>query len=66
VTFIGSMVAKNTVVGLDPTASTDRRVVEARILLDDNARARRLINLQVTAFIPAKAVAADERAVAER
>ncbi|HWB08439.1 MAG TPA: HlyD family efflux transporter periplasmic adaptor subunit [Pirellulales bacterium] len=67
VTFIGSMVAKNTVTGLDPTANTDRRVVEARILLDDNRQARRLINLQVTAFIPAKAPAtADERAVAGR
>ena len=67
VTFIGSMVAKNTVTGLDPTANTDRRVVEARILLDDNREARRLINLQVTAFIPAKASpAADERAVAGR
>jgi HlyD family secretion protein len=67
VTFIGSMVAKNTVTGLDPTANTDRRVVEARILLDDNREARRLINLQVTAFIPAKAsAAADERAVAGR
>jgi HlyD family secretion protein len=67
VTFIGSMVAKNTVTGLDPTANTDRRVVEARILLDDNRQARRLINLQVTAFIPAKAsAAADERAVAGR
>jgi HlyD family secretion protein len=67
VTFIGSMVAKNAVTGLDPTANTDRRVVEARILLDDNRQARRLINLQVTAFIPAKASgAADERAVAGR
>jgi HlyD family secretion protein len=66
VTFIGSMVAKNTVIGLDPTASTDRRVVEARILLDDNHAARRLINLQVTAYIPAKAATADEGAVAER
>jgi HlyD family secretion protein len=66
VTFIGSMVAKNAVTGLDPTANTDRRVVEARILLDDNRQARRLINLQVTAFIPARASAADERAVAGR
>lgn len=66
VTFIGSMVAKNTVIGLDPTASTDRRVVETRILLDENKIARRLINLQVTAFIPAKAPAVDEHAVAER
>ena len=65
VTYIGNMVAKNTVVGLDPTASTDRRVVEARILLDDNQAARHLINLQVTAYIPARATpASDEGAVA--
>ncbi|HQU43910.1 MAG TPA: efflux RND transporter periplasmic adaptor subunit [Pirellulales bacterium] len=51
VVYIGSMVAKNTVVSLDPTQSTDRRIVDARILLDDNPEARLLINLQVTARI---------------
>lgn len=65
VTYVGSMVAKNTVVGLDPTASTDRRVVEARILLDENQAAGRLINLQVTAYIPARAApSAGDSAVA--
>ncbi|HVA47825.1 MAG TPA: efflux RND transporter periplasmic adaptor subunit [Pirellulales bacterium] len=51
VTYIGSMVAKNTVISLDPTQSTDRRIVDARILLDDDPEARLLINLQVTARI---------------
>ncbi|MGH7136666.1 MAG: efflux RND transporter periplasmic adaptor subunit, partial [Pirellulales bacterium] len=34
VTAIGQIVAKNTVIGLDPTESTDKRVVEVRIVLD--------------------------------
>lgn len=51
VTYIGSMVARNSVVALDPTQSTDRRIVDARIALDDNPAARPLINLQVTARI---------------
>lgn len=53
VAHVGTMVAKNTVVGLSPTASTDLRVVEARIALDPSNEARRLINLQVTAYLPA-------------
>jgi HlyD family secretion protein len=44
---IGSTVAKNDVMSVDPTASTDARVVEALIRLDDAERASRLINLQV-------------------
>ena len=55
VVYVGTMVAKNTVVGLSPTASTDLRVVEARIALDPSDDARRLINLQVTAYLPASA-----------
>jgi HlyD family secretion protein len=55
VAHVGTMVAKNTVVGLSPTASTDLRVVEARIALDSADDARRLINLQVTAYLPAAA-----------
>lgn len=51
VIYIGGMVAKNSVVSLDPTESTDRRIVDARIALDDNPEARLLINLQVTARI---------------
>ena len=64
VTYIGNMVAKNTVVGLDPTASTDKRVVEARILLQPNPSARPLINLQVTAHIPADATPSNGAPVA--
>lgn len=55
VTYVGTLVAKNTVVGLTPTASTDLRVVEARILLDSSELASKLINLQVTVYIPALA-----------
>ncbi|HET6879350.1 MAG TPA: efflux RND transporter periplasmic adaptor subunit [Pirellulales bacterium] len=68
VKYIGNMVAKNTVVGLDPTASTDKRVVETRILLDKdagkNSDARTLINLQVTTRIRVKSAPTD-RAPAE-
>jgi HlyD family secretion protein len=51
VSYIGSMVAKNTVMSLTPTASADLRVVEARIRLEPNPEAKRLINLQVTVSI---------------
>ena len=51
VTYVGSMVAKNTVMSLTPTASADLRVVEARIRLEPSPEARRLINLQVTVSI---------------
>lgn len=44
---IGSTVSKNEVMSVDPTASTDARVVEVMIRLDDAAKASRLINLQV-------------------
>lgn len=51
VSYIGSMVAKNTVMSLTPTASADLRVVEARIRLEPSPEAKRLINLQVTVSI---------------
>jgi HlyD family secretion protein len=54
VIYVGSMVLKNSVASLDPTASADLRVVEARILLDQDPDAQRLINLQVTVMIPAE------------
>lgn len=67
VAHVGTMVAKNTVVGLSPTASTDLRVVEARIALDPSDEARRLINLQVTAYLPASGRPArqNDKAVAQ-
>ena len=54
VVYVGSMVLKNSVTSLNPTASADLRVVEARILLDPDPDAQRLINLQVTVKIPAE------------
>lgn len=51
VSYVGSMVAKNSVMSLTPTASADLRVVEARIRLEPSPEARRLINLQVTVSI---------------
>jgi HlyD family secretion protein len=44
---VGSLIAKNDVLNLDPTASVDARVVEVRIRLEPNALASRLSNLQV-------------------
>ncbi|HEX5445696.1 MAG TPA: efflux RND transporter periplasmic adaptor subunit, partial [Pirellulales bacterium] len=66
VTYVGRLVAKNTVVGLTPTAATDLRVVEARILLDSNELASKLINLQVTVYIPALAGAESSDQPAEQ
>lgn len=54
VTYIGSMILKNTVMSLTPTASADLRVIEARIKLNSSEEAGRLINLQVTVKIPVK------------
>jgi HlyD family secretion protein len=51
VVHVGTMIARNLVVSLDPTASADKRVVEARIALESNPYAAQLINLQVTAEI---------------
>ena len=44
---VGSMVFKNDVLGIDPTADKDSRVVEVRVRLDDSGLARDLIHLQV-------------------
>jgi len=48
---IGSEVAKNDVVPIDPASLTDARVVEVQIRLDDSATASRLVHGQVTAVI---------------
>jgi len=47
VSQVGLTVYKNDVLGLDPGAATDFRVVEARILLDDHQLAQRFNHLQV-------------------
>jgi HlyD family secretion protein len=44
---IGLRIAKNDVLGTDPAAKTDVRVVEVRIKLDDSAKVANLTNLQV-------------------
>lgn len=44
---IGLRIAKNDVLGTDPAAKTDVRVVEVRIKLDDSAKVSNLTNLQV-------------------
>ncbi len=48
---IGLLVAKNDVLGTDPAARTDVRVVEVRIRLDDSSKVSGLTNLQVSARI---------------
>lgn len=62
VTYVGSMILKNAVMSLSPTASADLRVVEARVLLDPDPDLQRLINLQVTVKIPTKPPAAETSA----
>lgn len=52
---IGSVVGPNRLVSLDPRRSTDDRVVEVRIRLDDAAQAAGRINLEVTATIETEA-----------
>lgn len=44
---IGLRIAKNDVLGTDPAAKTDVRVIEVRIKLDDSAKVSNLTNLQV-------------------
>ncbi len=44
---IGKVIGKNDVLGLDPVARTDSRVVEVFILLDEPERVTNLTNLQV-------------------
>ena len=60
VSYVGSMVAKNTVMSLSPTASADLRVVEARVSLNPNPEARKLINLQVTVSISVEPAAKEK------
>ena len=48
---VGRLVSRNVVLDADPAAAADRRVVEVRIRLDDNAVAAHLVDLQVLAEI---------------
>jgi HlyD family secretion protein len=48
---IGAVVGGNRLTSIDPRRTTDNRVVEVRILLDDPAQAARFVNMQVTATI---------------
>jgi HlyD family secretion protein len=48
---VGSIIFKNDVLGLDPTARTDSRVVEVRIRLADSELASRFNHLQVDVAI---------------
>ncbi len=52
---IGSMIARNKVFDLDPTADVERRVVEVTIRLDASEPAARLIQLQVRVAISPEA-----------
>jgi HlyD family secretion protein len=52
---VGSLIAKNDVLGIDPTADVDARVVEVRIRLDPNSTASHLVHLQVNVQIQGKA-----------
>lgn len=47
VEMIGTVVAKNAIVDIDPAALADRRVVEVKVRLDESEPAARLLNLQV-------------------
>ena len=51
VTRVGSVVARNKINSLDPTAPVDRRVVEVTVQLDDPALASRLVDMQVDVAI---------------
>ncbi|MFN7468491.1 MAG: HlyD family efflux transporter periplasmic adaptor subunit, partial [Pseudanabaena sp.] len=44
---IGLRIAKNDVLGTDPAAKTDVRVIEVKIKLDDSKKVSGLTNLQV-------------------
>ena len=45
---VGTMIAQNDVMSLNPTKKSDLRVVKVRIRLDPSQEASRLVNLQVT------------------
>lgn len=59
---IATLVHRNDVVGVDPAADTDARVLEARIQLDQPSEAARFVHLQVDVRITLDAQAADETA----
>jgi HlyD family secretion protein len=50
VTSIGTVIARNAVYDVDPTADTDRRVFEVVVALDKPADAAQFLNLQVQVF----------------
>lgn len=54
VTRVGTVVGRNSVTSLDPTALADRRVVEVVVRLNDPAPASRLVNMQVEVAIRPK------------
>jgi HlyD family secretion protein len=51
---IGTMVSKNKLYDLDPTAPADQRVVMVKVSLDDAQVAKKFVNLQVTVTIETK------------
>jgi HlyD family secretion protein len=51
VTRVGSLIARNGIQALDPTALSDRRVIEVIVKLADAEPAARLINMQVEVAI---------------
>ena len=51
VEIVGVAISRNLIVDVDPSASTDRRVAEVKIRLDESQRAARLVNMQVTVAI---------------
>lgn len=58
VEHVGTLVARNQVMSLSPTSSSDLRVVKVQVRLDPNDQAARLVNLQVTVTIDTSAVGA--------
>ncbi|MGE3805943.1 MAG: efflux RND transporter periplasmic adaptor subunit [Gemmataceae bacterium] len=48
---IGTLVSKNSLFALDPTAAADHRIIEVTVKLDDDKAAARFINLQVKVSI---------------
>jgi HlyD family secretion protein len=59
---VGSIIFKNDVLHIDPTADVDARVVEVRIALEQNDLVRRLTYLQVNVRIDTSTSAAEEEA----
>lgn len=51
VVFVGSVIARNHVFDLNPTADVDRRVVEVKVRLDPSKVAAEYVNMQVTVTI---------------